>query len=1010
MRKIVRNVIAILLCVTGIVLLVLPASPKDAAYSQRGDFVMDGTTLVEYTGNAADLTLPDTIMTIGKDAFSENVSLRNVVIPDTVRTIDYAAFENCTNLQTVSIPESVRTIGSSAFSGCTSLYSVSIPRKVKELGSGTFAGCTSLSTVPVADDNKNFICQDGVIYTGDGKEVVQYLAGRASTTYSMPQSIDKIREYAFWGAVDLTGVSISGRVTEIPEYAFSNCPGLSTVVIPASVSKIQAYAFSDCINLRTAVIPTSVGYIDDLAFYMSNGVQVQFVEPTDALVATPAVSSDGNGSSVSVSPDSNAQNTSAADRNDEDAGADNDTAYGTDPDGFTTETSHPVIIDYEENVLPGELGATKIVGSSAVLLMSPSMQVRDGYNLNKAELEDSIANNHFTNTSSKDTYSLIRGILNAYNGSDPSVSIPQDTAKVGNRCFYKNNTIQDVSIPDSVTELGDFSFARSSLSSVRIPDSVEKIGYAAFYHCDSLSDVTIPDSVKTIELGAFTGTPWLYEWQTTEDGNNYLIVGDNILLGYKGEGGNVTIPEGVKTIAPGCFLGNTNITGVSIPGSVETIGEDAFNGCTSLNTVSLSAGLTTIEDRAFKNTALSTLTIPPSVTSVGLGAFDLADNAGLETVLFMGTQMPDITCKPTASRLSAKDLRTLAFGKIQNAIVRDTADIETGTVFDPLYLGFRGAVFSINAQQADGQNTLNLLKSTKEPDNSGVVDIDAHVSIGTTDYVMSGVKGDALAPYETISSWSNKPLNDIRIAGNTSDEVEALLDSIGNVPPKTYTEDNAVTVQDFRSSSVQHPDAAYAHIPENTDHYIVTVQDAHDAGEAFDAAFRNALGQSYPSSMQIFDISMTDESGTIPISKLNTAKMELTVPVPQNLVGSDALTVCSINDNGALETISAENVDHNGIQCVKFVAGHFSPYAICPSSALYVQDVETVIEGQDDETEEELMGNAMDLFHINASFGTITRSDGTTIPVGRIAAFVQLTAGAVLLLLNLKGLRKKRIS
>ena len=300
MKKAIRNIIAILLCVTGMVLLVLPSLSMNAA-SQHGDFVMDGATLVKYTGHEADLTLPDMITVIGKDAFSENVSLRNVVIPDTVRTIDYAAFENCTNLQTVSIPESVRTIGSSAFSGCSSLYSVSIPRKVSSIGSGAFAGCTSLSNVPVDYENKNYLCHDGVIYTGDGKMVVQYLAGRPSTTYVMPKSVDKIYEYAFWGAEDLTGVAISGQVKEIPEYAFSNCPGLSTIIIPSSVSKIQAYAFSDCVNLRSAVIPTSVGYIDDLAFYMSNGVKVQFVDPSSSLVSEPVAAVSGDGLSGSVS-------------------------------------------------------------------------------------------------------------------------------------------------------------------------------------------------------------------------------------------------------------------------------------------------------------------------------------------------------------------------------------------------------------------------------------------------------------------------------------------------------------------------------------------------------------------------------------------------------------------------------------------------------------------------------------------------------------------------------------
>ncbi|MBO4902592.1 MAG: leucine-rich repeat domain-containing protein [Lachnospiraceae bacterium] len=1011
MRKIIRNVIAILLCATGAVLLILPALPTNAL-SQRGDFVMDGATLVEYTGHEADLTLPDNIVTIGKDAFSGNVSLRNVVIPGSVRTIDFAAFENCTNLQTVSIPESVRTLGSSAFSGCSSLYSVNIPRKVKEIGSGTFAGCPSLSSVPVDVNNPNFLCYDGVIYSGDGKEVVQYLAGRPASTYAMPVSVNKINEYAFWGATNLTGVSISGNVTEIPEYAFSNCPGLSTIIIPRSVSKIQAYAFSDCVNLRSAVIPTSVGYIDDLAFYMSNGVEVQFVDPSSTLVSG-SVYANGEGTvSVTGTDDANwepgADNSNSGQVNDSD-GIKNGTGALTDPDGFTTETSAPVLIDYEENILPGEMGSTKVVGSNAVLLMSPSMTVKDSYNLNKAELEDGIGETNLKNTSVKDTFSLIRGVLDTYNGTDANIQIPSDVNRIGNRCFYKNENIESVTIPDGVTSIGDFAFARSTLKSVNIPDGVEAIGYAGFYQCRDLTDVSIPDSVETIELGAFFGTPWLYEWQNNNDNDNYLIVGDKILLSYKGEGGNITIPEGVKTIAPGCFLGNTKITGVSVPGSVTTIGEDAFNGCSSLNTVSLSAGLETIEDRAFKNTDLSTLTIPPSVTSIGLGAFDVSDMADLQTVVFTGTELPDVGAKPTASRLSAKDLRSLAFDGIHNAVIRDTADLNSGNIFDPKYLGFRGAVYCMSPSTSDGQNTLHLLRSTMEPDENGIVDIDAHVPIGTADYLMSGVKDDAFDAYRNFSDWCEKPLTDIKIAGNTSPEVESLLDSIGNNAPTVYTEDNAITIRDLRASSTGGPDVAKAHIPGNTDHFIVTVNDDPNAGEAFSAAFINALGQMPTSGIQMFDISMTDGSETIPIKKLNTAKMEITMRVPSNLQGSDDLTILSLNDNGALETVATQTVDVNGEQCVQFVAGHFSPYAICHAASLYAAKPAPEAEEDVEDMEEELMDSAMDLFNIRASNGTLTQSK-KPFSIGRIFAIVLIIAGLALLIPNLFNLRKKRNS
>lgn len=994
MRKILRNVIAILLCVTGLILLVLP-SQNIQAVSEQGDFTYDGTTLVKYNGHQADITVPDFVTKIGKDAFSENVSLRSVVLLDGVKYIDYAAFENCTNLQTVSLPESVRAIGSSAFSGCTSLYSISLSKKIDSIGSGAFAGCTSLSNVHISNSNPFFTCQDGVIYSADGHVIIQYLAGRPASTYSFPSSCEEINEYAFWGASNLTGVAISSKVKEIPEYAFSNCPGLTTVVIPNSVTRINAYAFSDCVNLQSAIIPRSVGYIDDNAFYMSNGVSVQFVDSSSGYVSTPV--ENGNTSVASSSG-----SVSAA----ENVQPDNDTFAQT-----------PIIPNYEDNITPGEIGSTKIVGSNAVLLMSPEMKVKESYNLNSAEIENGVSDN-FKNTHKEDEYSIIRSVLDEYNGSSDTVNIPEDVQKIGSRCFYKNENIQSVNIPNSVNEIGDFAFARSGLTSVNIPGSVEKIGYAAFYQSPNLTEVNIPSSVKKIELGAFLGTPYLTNWQMTDDSDNYLMVGDGILLSYKGEGGNITVPEGTKTIAPGCFLGNESITGVSIPGSVKTIGEDAFNGCTALNTLSLSSGLEKIEDRAFKNTGLSTLSIPPTVNEIGLGAFDVSDNSELETVLFMGSSVPNVSYKPTASRLSANDLRTLAFEGINNAIIRDTTDVNSGNLFDPEYLGFRGAVYTISGSSNSGESTLNLVKCTKEPDDSGVVDINSHVIIGKTEYLMAGVHEGAFDTYQNIGQWSDKPLTDIRISGNTSSELNAILDSVGQTAEKIYDENNAITVNDNRKD--KGTGTASAYIAGNTQHFVLNINDSDENRELFADAFYNSLGQVINGPLISYDIGMTDASGTIPISKLNKSKIEITMPVPNTFKGSNDLIVVSLNDNGALETISTAPVNDAGGESIKFVTGHFSPFAICHAMSLYavgdtsVED-ETLTEVTPSAGEEydeltilnEEISQSEDVFNINATSGSLVKSIGHVKPL-KVLSIVFILGGISLFIFNIFSSKKKK--
>ncbi len=81
--------------------------------------------------------------------------------------------------------------------------------------------------------------------------------------------------------------------------------------------------------------------------------------------------------------------------------------------------------------------------------------------------------------------------------------------------------------------MGDFSYARSSLTDVEIPDGVTDIGYGAFYHCNQLTTVKIPQSVENIQAYAFDHTPFITNWKSNQDGNDFLIVGNHILLAYK---------------------------------------------------------------------------------------------------------------------------------------------------------------------------------------------------------------------------------------------------------------------------------------------------------------------------------------------------------------------------------------------------------------------------------------------------------------------------------------------
>ena len=107
----------------------------------------DGTILV--FGVNGDVVIPDSVTSIGDNAFNNYRGLTSVAIPDSVTSIGKDAFSWCVGLTSVTIPNSVTNIGSSAFSSCRGLTDIIIPSSVTSIGEGAFYGCSGLTSVTI---------------------------------------------------------------------------------------------------------------------------------------------------------------------------------------------------------------------------------------------------------------------------------------------------------------------------------------------------------------------------------------------------------------------------------------------------------------------------------------------------------------------------------------------------------------------------------------------------------------------------------------------------------------------------------------------------------------------------------------------------------------------------------------------------------------------------------------------------------------------------------------------
>ena len=186
----------------------------------------------------------------------------NTIIPNTVSTIGRNAFLSCNALKSISIPNSVTSIDYGAFSRC-GLTSIKIPYSVTSIKQGAFSNCSDLTSITVEDGNRAYDSRDNcnaIIETSTNTLII----GCNKTV--IPNTVTSIGHSAFINCQILSSVTIPDGVTAIGDYAFSGCSQLSSITIPNSVTSIGRAAFQSCRNLSSATLSDKLTSIGDWIF------------------------------------------------------------------------------------------------------------------------------------------------------------------------------------------------------------------------------------------------------------------------------------------------------------------------------------------------------------------------------------------------------------------------------------------------------------------------------------------------------------------------------------------------------------------------------------------------------------------------------------------------------------------------------------------------------------------------------------------------------------------------
>lgn len=375
--------------------------------------------------------------------------------------------------------------------------------------------------------------------------VLKSYNGNASSVV-IPDGVKKIGSMAFYMNTDITSVTIPGGVTEIGESAFGNCDALEKVIVLAGKPiSICDNAFGNCKKLTAVEMPETIKSISDSAFKGCDGLAD---EQGNIIINGTLCSHIGSNPEVMIA---NGIQSIAA-------------------EAFKwCETVEKIIIP----------NSVTSIGSYAFCGCT---------NLKSIDIPDSVCNigdfafSNCSGLADEHGFLIIRNSLFTYIGSASDVVIPAGVEKIEPWAFNGCQSVVSISIPDSVTEIGNNAFYQcGQLTRVTLPAGLQKLTTGLFGGCVSLSEVAIPGTVTEIMARAFYDCKAIAEIVVPE---TVTIIGENAFMGCE-KLIQIILPEGLTDLGDGAFKSCDSLKTIFIPKGVKSIGPNTFSRCGSLETI-----------------------------------------------------------------------------------------------------------------------------------------------------------------------------------------------------------------------------------------------------------------------------------------------------------------------------------------------------------------------------------------------------------------------------------------
>lgn len=482
----------------------------------------------------------------------------------------------------------------------------------------------------------------------------------------IPDTVTVIQESAFAECTNLSQIHLSDNLEYMYDSAFGYCNSLNNVCIPKTL--VECYSkdffkdeggpFRDCINLKNISFEEGITNIPKKLFYRCTGIEKINIPDTVIMIDDRAFKECTSLKNIQLS--------------------NNLTTIGQ--EAFNGCTS------LEKVVIPNSV--TTIKGAAFLacsklsdVTLSKNLLSLGGYAFGDCDSLESIEIPKSIETTTKEyyiqyIYGYQWGVFIACDNLK-EIIFEKGTTQIAKGMFANNESIEQISIPDTVTLIGDQAFLNcTSLSDVRLSQNLITVGQEAFMGCTSITKIKIPDSVTTIKGAAFLACSdlsdvtlsrnlislggyafgdcdslesieipksvkdttseyygqYIYDYQwgvfiacdnlkniTFEKGTTQIVYG---MFANNESIEKIEIPETVTTIGSDAFYKCTSLTEINIPDTVLTVGSYAFGGCKNLEKVHLPKNIKNIEKGTFKDcSVLKDITIPDTVMKIGDVAF-----------------------------------------------------------------------------------------------------------------------------------------------------------------------------------------------------------------------------------------------------------------------------------------------------------------------------------------------------------------------------------------------------